>query len=468
MLMSSRAPDIGFGPKFIAPLFIGAMLNPINSTMIATALVPIGHSLHAGASSTAWLVAGLYLASAIAQPIMGRIADRYGPRRVYLAGLVLVALAGICGLWIPSLSYLVGVRVLVGIGTSAAYPAALAMVRAQSARLDRPAPGSVLGTITLGSMVSAAIGPALGGLLVGLAGWQSIFVVNLPLATIGIVFALAWLPPDSVTKPANESAWHALDLRGILLFAASLGVLLLFLMHLRQPNWLLLGGFGLLAVVLSIVELRAGASSDRAAAPFLDLRMLARNRPLLLTYLRFGLLFIVVYGMLYGFTQWLQDARGFSSEVAGLLLLPMSVVAAASSAVGARGRRVRAPLWIGTAALLAGSLLLLRVNDTAGLPLLIGLGLLFGLPNGLNMVGNQAALYSQAPADQIGTAAGLSRTAQYLGAIFSSSLIGLYYGDRATDSGLHSLTWIFIVLAGILLVITVLDRNLMDRNPRGR
>ena len=126
------ARQVGFGWRFVAPLFVGGMLNPINSTMIAVALIPIGHSYRVGLASTAWLVAALYLACAIAQPLMGQLADRLGARRVELAGLALVGMAGPAGALAPSLGMLVGVRVLVGIGTSAAYPAAMSIVRAQS------------------------------------------------------------------------------------------------------------------------------------------------------------------------------------------------------------------------------------------------------------------------------------------------------------------------------------------------
>jgi MFS family permease len=72
---------VPFGFRFVAPLALGSTLNPINSTMIATALVPIATSFHASVADAGWLIAGLYLASAIAQPTMGRLADLFGARR---------------------------------------------------------------------------------------------------------------------------------------------------------------------------------------------------------------------------------------------------------------------------------------------------------------------------------------------------------------------------------------------------
>jgi hypothetical protein len=121
-----------FGFRYMAPLVLGATLNPINSTMISTAIVPIADSLHASIAEAGWLIAVLYLTSAIAQPTMGRLVDLFGPRRIFLISLFLVAAAGVFGRLASSLTALVMVRVLLGIGTSAAYPAAMRIFRVQS------------------------------------------------------------------------------------------------------------------------------------------------------------------------------------------------------------------------------------------------------------------------------------------------------------------------------------------------
>lgn len=81
------AESLGFGRRFVSAVSFGSLLNPVNSSIIAIALVAIGQSFSVGAGATAWLVAVLYLATAIGQPTMGRLADRLGPRRVYLAGI---------------------------------------------------------------------------------------------------------------------------------------------------------------------------------------------------------------------------------------------------------------------------------------------------------------------------------------------------------------------------------------------
>jgi len=435
------------------------MLNPLNSTMIAVALIPIGRSYHVGVAATAWLVASLYLASAIAQPVLGEIGDRLGARRVYAAGLAVVGIAGLGGAFAPSLWLLVVVRVAIGIGTSAAYPAAISMVRQQSRRLGQEAPGGVLGALSIGSLVSAAIGPALGGVLVGVLGGRSIFVVNAPPALTGLALTFRWLPADqpALRRTGDRGIWRALDAPGIVAFGAALTVLLVFLRGAKNPDWKLLAGSVVLGAVLAGWELRA-------RRPFLDLRMLAANRPLVITYIRYGLTFLIIYGMLYGFPQWMEQVRGLSPQTAGLVLLPGSVVAGICAAAGSRGRRIRGPLLIGTGVLLSASAALLTVGAGSAVVVLITVGVLFGIPNGLNVVANQAAMYRQAPAGQPGVASGLFRTAQYIGAIFAASLIGLVYGRHASDGGLHGLALAFLALSAVLLGGTVLDPTIRRRD----
>jgi hypothetical protein len=235
--------------------------------------------------------------------------------------------------------------------------------------------------------------------------------------------------------------------------------LLVFLMDLSAPRWYLLVLAAVLLAGLVYRELRA-------VTPFIDVRMLARNRPLTATYLRYAVSFLVTYSFIYGWTQWLEQVAGRSSAQTGLLLMPSFVLAAVVSAVGSRGRRVFGPLVIGTTALALGSAFLLVLH--AGTPLwaLLGVSLLFGVPTGLNVIGNQAAMYAQAPGDQVGVAAGLLRTFMYLGAILSATLISTSFGQRASDAGLHSLARILTAASVLLLAGTLLSPGLRTGSRR--
>ncbi|UNO43737.1 MFS transporter [Streptomyces sp. MST-110588] len=442
----------------MTPLLLGSLLNPLNSTMIATALVAIGRDFHTGAADTAWLISAMYLASAVGQPAMGRLADRLGPRRVFTGGLVTVCAAGLIGALAPTFTLLIVSRVVLGVGTSAAYPAAMAMLRAESRRTGRAAPRSVLGRLSLAALGSAAVGPALGGLLAATVGWRAVFAVNLPFALVALGCAVAWLPADGRGGSGTQEARHSLDPLGIALFAATLAITMFFLLDLADPRWLLLPPAAVLAAVLVWWQLRH-------PEPFLDLRMLARNGALTLTYLRHGLTYLVIYCVLYGYSQWLEEAHGYSSFHSGLLLLPMSATAALCSLVGARTKGIRAPLSVAAVCLAAGGAVLFLLDGGTPMAALLLAGALFGIPQGLAATGNQAAVYAQAPADGVGAAAGLQRTSQYLGAITAAGLIALLYGHRATDAGLHEIAVLGTVLGVLLLALTVADRTLRRPAP---
>jgi MFS family permease len=451
-LARTKSGEIRLGFRFLAPLAFGSMLNPINSTMISTALAPIRSDFNVSVGETAWLIAGLYLASAIAQPTMGRMADVFGPRRVFLFGLFMVALAGIVGVWAPSLIALIWARVALGIGTSAAYPTAMNILRRQSAKYGAAPPRRALSTLSLSAMSTLAIGPTLGGVLTGWFGWQSIFAVNIPMALIGFALVLMWTPQDEPSAVPARQLLAEFDFTGVALFGFFLLSTMLFLMKLEQPRWWLIPVSLLLGVALVW-------HSRRRARPFIDVRMLAHNRPLTATYLRIGGFAVLSYSMLYGFAQWLQGGLGYSSAKAGLMTLPMSALAAVCTVIGGRTKGIRMPMIIGALAMVAGSIALLFLNGGSSVAALVFAALLFGIPQGLYNTSNQAAMYVQAPAADIGTAAGLLRTAVYVGAIATASLLGLVYGGRPDDHGLHSLAIVMSVLSALMLVMTIADRT---------
>ncbi|MGW1169005.1 MFS transporter [Streptomyces sp. NPDC002550] len=444
---------------FTTPLYVGASLNPINSSIIATALVPIATELNVAVGATAVLVSSLYLASAVAQPTAGKLAEVLGARRVFLAGIVLVLLGGVIGSPGQNLAMLTVARVLIGLGTSAAFPCAMVMIRrrAEQAGLDQP-PGGVLGGLAIAGMATAAIGPPVGGLLVGAAGWRWAFLINIPVTLIALVMALR-LPKD----PQREAAQSGLrqiaariDLFGIIGFATTMTSLVVFLMPLPHVTWAALIVFLVAAALTAWWELRR-------SAPFFDLRGLASNGALARTYLRQALTLLGVYSMMFGLTQWMEAAYGLSTLETGLMLLPMGAVSALLSRPLARRNLVRGPVIASALSMLLGSAGIMLLDSGSPVIALVLVSLVFGVTTATTTVGNQTALYQAAPADQIGTASGLFRTFGHLGTITSSVIGGIVFRDGASDQGLHSLGLVLVVAGVAVLLLTVLDRRLMRR-----
>ncbi|WP_257980653.1 MFS transporter [Streptomyces sp. CB02959] len=450
-----RAADRGgFDRKLIAPMILGSILNPINSSMLAVALIPIGRAFGAPPSQTAWLVSALYLATAVGQPVIGRLVDSYGPRPLYLTGTALVGLAGLLGVLAPNLGVLVVSRVMLGFGTSAAYPASMFLLRAESDRTGLRSPSGILAALSVCGQVIAVVGPTLGGLLISAGGWHLIFGINVPLSAACLVLGALHLPRLSTLKetsgvrPAQRT-----DAAGMALFAAMLTSFMLFLMNPRATTWYL-PLLGLLTgVAFAVRELRT-------SEPFIDLRVLRGNAPLLATYGRQLLAYTTAYAFLYGFTQWLEESRSLSAAAAGLVLLPMSATAVAVTAVTGRRAAVRGKLVVGSLVQLVGCAALLWVDATSPLWLLAAIGAVIGIPQGLNGLANQNALYAQADPARMGSSAGLLRTFMYLGALAASAADAAFFRHGATTGGLHHLSRLLLAVAAAFLVVSVADRSL--------
>ncbi|RYL90914.1 MFS transporter [Sporolactobacillus sp. THM7-4] len=435
---------------------MGSTLNPINSSMIATALVPIAAYMHVSVAQTTLLVTSLYLSSSIAQPTAGKLSEAFGPRRVFLAGIVLVLSGGLLGGMTGNLTVLIVSRILIGIGTSTAYPSAMLLIRrrAESAGMSKP-PGNVLGSLQIAGVVTAAVGLPIGGLLVDAWGWRTTFLVNIPFAIVAFVMAAFWIPKDEPIEGGKtvRAISARIDITGIIGFAVTISALMAFLFSLPEPAWIAFGVACVLGILLICWELRA-------KHPFIDVRMLASNRALSRTYARFTLITLCIYTVLYGVTEWISAARGASALEAGLLILPMSVLSALVVGPVSKRNLVLEPLIVcaGSAILASIGVFLLTTNTSIIWILLITL--IFGVTMGTMASSNQTALYMQITSDQIGTASGLLRTFGYIGSIASSALIGIVFHTKVSDSGLHHIAVIMIAVSVIALIMTIADHQL--------
>lgn len=459
----SEAED-GFDRKLLAPLVSGAVLNPINSTIIAVALVPIGASLGAPASATAWLISSLYLATAVGQPVVGRLIDMYGPRRLFLPATALVGVAGVIGTLAPNLTVLIIARVILGFGTCAGYPAAMRLIQDESERTGRDSPTKVLTILAISTQTISVIGPSMGGLLIGLGGWRTTFAINIPIALFAFILGARRLPkpseptPEARRTPHRRAGVRDLDLLGMGLFAATLVALLLFLIQPHVGHWYL--------AVITVAAAAAFAVRELShTQPFLDLRILGNNVALLVTYGRALLAYIVSYSFMYGFTQWLEAGRGLSPSQAGLVTLPVFATGIVVSIISGRREQVRAKLVVAAAGQIIGCLLLLALQPSTPWWLLIVIALVFGIPQGLNSLALQNAVYRQAPAEDIGASAGLLRTFGYLGAIISSAAQATFFHPAADTNGMHHLALMLVGVSVAFLLITVFDRSLSDNRP---
>jgi predicted MFS family arabinose efflux permease len=362
-------------------------------------------------------------------------------------------MAGVVGAAAPSFGFLLLSRALIGVGTSAAYPTAMALVRKRADCRGIGVPSRVLGNFSIASQVTAVVGLPLGGILTGAFGWRALFFVNVPLALVTLVSTSIGVARDAPLPPAGwQRLATAIDIPGIALFAGAITSLLVFLASLKAPAWWLAAVVVVLASALLFWE-------RRAPRPFVDIRMLGKNRPLQRTYLRQLLVSLAIYAALYGSSQWMEQSEHLNASTVGLILLPLSGTSIVLARVVSGRGWVRWPLMLAGISLVLTAGVMLLITSQSGIPVLIGMSLLFGFANGCSGFANQAALYVQTPAEDIAVASGLYRTASYIGAIFSSSLIAITFGSAATDSGLHALAWVIGALGIVIVCLAVLDKS---------
>lgn len=432
--------------RVVLAIVLGTLLNPLNSSMIAVALVELHRDFKVDLGTSTWLISGFYIAGAIGQPLMGRLADLLGPRRVFLTGVAVAGLVALAAPLSPNFGTLIAARVVQAFATSTAYPSGLGMIRAAAGGGRIPA--QALAMMSVAASVSAALGPTIGGFVLSIGGWQGIFLVNVPITALGVVLGLRWLPAPPPSDAAGAGL-AGLDVPGVLLFAATLTALLGGLLSLGSPvAWLLLASVPVIAAALAWRELRT-------ASPFFDLRLLAANPVLIGVFAQFAATTFVFYTLFFGLPIWMEEIRGFDARTAGLLILPVTglgVIATpiAAELISRRGTRVS--LVIGSAVLAAGTALLFTFGPTTPVLGLVAAAFVLGLPNGFNNMGLQAALYAAAPPERTSWAGGQFQTFRYVGAIFSATLLAAVFRQRASTEGLHAMA-VLLVAVSIALVI---------------
>jgi MFS family permease len=439
----------------LSGLSLGASLNPLNSSMIAVALVVLRSDFGLDVAAVTWVVTSFYLASAAGQPVMGRLADRFGPRRMFMLGMALVAVTCALAPLAPNFALLCVARAVMALGTATAYPSAVVMVGAiaHRANVDASRP---LGRLQMANTSAAAVGPVVGGLLVSFVGWEALFLINVPLALAALLIVRQAAPRDEVREHGSLAELvRDSDIPGILAFVTALLLVMMAALNVAPGYrwWMLAAGIAI-AALFAWRELRF-------RRPFLDLRLLGRNRPLMLVYLGFAVFSSVYYFVFFGLPQLLQEGGGYDPGVVGLLMLPLAAMSVVATpwAVRAMGRfGVRRVLIAGVVLLTAVAALMWLLTGTLLVPVVVALTALMGVPYGtVSIATNQGMFVSTRPQER-GVAAGIYQTCRYVGAITATVMIGVF-----AAGGVHQESWARMVLAMLVLCVVTFGVFLLWR-----
>ncbi len=440
--MSSNTPHIAPAlreNKDIRPwpalwsLVIGFFMILVDSTIVSVATPAIMAGLGAGIDSVIWVTSAYLLAFAVPLLVTGRLGDRFGPKRIYLVGLVVFTLSSAwCGLS-GTVEALILARVLQGLGAALMTPQTMSVITRIFPPERRGAAmglwGSVAGIATL-------VGPVLGGVLVDSAGWEWIFFINVPVGVVGFILAARLVP----TLPTTS---HRFDLLGVFLSAAGLFCLVFGIQEGESYEWgAIAGPLSVWSLIITgIVLLVAFVIWQRInrGEPLVPLRLFGdRNFSLAntsITAMGFTITTMTLPLMLYA-----QTVRGLSPTQAALLLTPMAIISGALAPFVGKYVQRSNPKYIAVAGFAGMSVALFWMGSilTPDVPiwqLLLPLSLL-----GLSSAGIWAPVSLTATRNLdpalAGAGSGVYNTTRQMGAVLGSAAIAAIMQSRlATNLG---------------------------------
>jgi EmrB/QacA subfamily drug resistance transporter len=466
MAVESRSPAqvrLGelSGRWVLVAAVLGSGLAGIDATVVNIALPALGRDLHAGFASLQWTVNSYTLTLASLILLGGSLGDRYGRRRVFVVGVVWFALASALCALTPNVEVLIAARALQGVGGALLMPGSLAMISASFAPDDR---AKAIGAWSGFGGIASAVGPFLGGYLVGGPGWRWIFVINLPLAAVVVLIARRHVPetldPDAVPR---------LDVVGAALGAIGLG----------GVTYALIGagaGWSVRVAVAGVLGLAGLAgfvrTERRSSHPMLPPHIFASRQFTAANLVTFTV-YAALSGLFFLLVVALQVVGGFSPLLAGTALLPVTVIMLVLSArAGALAARIgpRLPMTVGPVVAACGVLLLLRIGAHASyLTVVLPAVTVFGLGLSLIVAPLTTTVLAAAETRHAGVASGVNnavaRAAGLLAVAVLPVLAGISGDDYQHPSAFVHGFRIAMIICAALLVVGGLVSAATIRNP---
>jgi len=445
---------------------IGIFMSTLDASIVNISLPTIVWSLHTDLKTVAWVVMAYLIIITGCLLLMGRLADLFGRGKVFLLGFLTFTLGStLCG-FSPTIYFLIGSRVIQGLGASALMAIGPAIITTSFPEKDR---GRTLGM--LGSIVSLGFitGPLIGGFLVEHLGWRSIFFINLPIGVIGTTLSLKILKGDRAIGKVE------LDLRGAFLFFLFVTSLLLFLNRVGWESTPFFWGWIFLALTcfgLFIVF------EHRSSSPLVDLNIFRKQ--LFISSLGASLLSFWINGA-HNFVIpfFFQIILGYSPSKVGLLIFPVALTVMVMAPIGGRvsdwvGVRVPATIGLILISLTIFSFVFLKgeVSDYEILWRQVALGIGIGFFN----PANNSAIIGSLPKVNVGVASSFLALARNLGMVigvaFSEMVIGLRIPATSPEAGrgpsFESIqdVWRILLVIGLIAIFLSWKRGKKEVIPQ--
>jgi EmrB/QacA subfamily drug resistance transporter len=408
----------------IAAAVLGSGIALLDATVVNVALPAIGRDLGGGLTDQQWVLDGYLLTLSALLLSGGAAGDRYGRRCVFTAGLVVFTAASLgCGL-APSIGWLIGARLVQGVGAAALVPGSLALIDAGITADDR---GRAVGIWAGMSGVTTALGPFIGGWLVDAASWRWVFFLNLPLAV-----AVVWIAARHIPESRDATARGRPDLLGAAAVTVGLAGVIYALIEFPSCGWTFIT---VTAAVVGAAALVAFPLIERRVQSPLLPPQLFRSRQFTGANLTTLAVYTGVGGALFLLALQLQQSLHYSALAAGLAMLPMTIIVLIGFPLaGALGERCgpRLPMTVGPLIAAAGLALMARVVPGATyLSAVLPAVVVFGIGLAITVAPLTAAVLSAVPDAYAGTASGVNNAISRVAGLLAVAVLPVAAGIRA-------------------------------------
>jgi EmrB/QacA subfamily drug resistance transporter len=450
------------GRWVVAATVLGSGIAALDATVVSIALPRIGEEFNVGVSGLQWVVTAYTLTLAAFLLLGGTLGDRYGRRRVFMVGVAWFAVASAACAVAPSAEVLVAARALQGVGAALLTPGSLAILQAAFVPSDR---SRAIGAWSGFGALATAAGPIIGGVLLAIASWRWVFVINLPLAVVVLVVSRRHVP-----ESADASATGRLDVTGATWAVIALSTLTYGLIAAPQAGW---GSVEVVTCLAVGVAASAGfvMTERRAMAPMLPLSMFS-SRQFAATNAVTFLVYGGIGGALFLLPVAAQQIAGYTPLEAGLTLLPVTILMFTLSArsgrlaarIGPRLQMSAGPILVGLGIGLCARLTSDSNYVTGLLPgvLVLGVGLV------LMVAPLTSTAMSSAPAEHAGVASAVNNDVARIAGLLAVAVLPVAAGITG-DAYLHADVFghgfrIACVIAGSLCILGGLLAAALIRN----
>lgn len=434
----------------LAVAAMASFVAPFTGSSVNLALPSIARQFSLDAVVLGWVATTYLLCTAVFLLPMGRAADIFGRRKVFLWGMILFTLGSLMSGLAPDVIFLIAARLVQGLGSAMTFGTAMAMVTSVFPPGER---GRAMGLVVASVYSGLSLGPFLGGLLTQTLGWRSIFIVSVPLGFIVIALTMRYLKAEWA-----EAAGERLDLAGSLIYGAALVMLIYGLSTVITTGGQILAVAGLLGLGGFLFF------ESRVKSPIFDVSVFKNNPVFTMSNLAALINYAATFGVTFLMSNYLQEVRGLSPRAAGYVLVAQPLVMVVVSPLAGRVSdrlepRLVASAGMGLTALALLSLGLIGPGTSLGLIVLslVVLGAGFGLFSSPN---TNAVMSSVAPRF-LGVASATLSSMRVIGQMMSMGLVMMLLtlimgririGEGALDSFLTTARVSFIVFGALCVV----------------